>query len=173
VVAPTTLKVPTELPPGIFRLGGSVIIPGLSTESVTVTPEGGADAFRVTVPFIDFVTPTVVESNDNVRAEAPTLIVALPGLKPEAVPKIVVEPCPTGVIEAVVLVEPSGIVTEAGAVATVGSKTVSVIFWPPLPGAGAAPMATVSCPGPFERFSGSGDSMITGPLLAVIVSVDG
>ena len=97
-------------------MGGSDTTFALSVDSVTVRPAAGAGAFKVRVPVTVFDIPTVLALNDIAIAAWVTLTVALPGLKFGAVPNTVDEPGDTGVTVAVVLVWPSGIVTDAGSV---------------------------------------------------------
>src|SRR5260370_32972748 len=121
----------------MLTLGGRVTIPLLSTPKVTVIPLGGAGAVSVIVPVTVFVTPTLPALSVTVMPGWPTFTATLPGWKPGAAAKMVVEPTFKGVMVAVVLVDPSGTVTVGGAVTTLVSKTERLITWPPQPAAGA------------------------------------
>src|ERR1019366_226329 len=160
------------LPPPTFTLGEDRLTnPVLSSASAIFTPVPGAGEFRVIVPVTVFPTPTTLELNVSVMVACPTLIVANPGLKPDAEAKMFVVPTATGVIVAAVLIVPAGTVTVTGAVAMVGSRTVSVITWPLTPA--GCPSVTVIVPTLVMRLSGSGASVMELAGAAVIVTVDG
>ena len=160
------------LPPGMLTLVVDKLTnPVLSRESPMLTPVPGAGEFNVIVPVTVFPTPTVLELNVSVMMAWPTLIVADPGLKPAADARILVLPTLTGVIVAVVVVAPAATVTVGGAVATEGSRTVSVITWPLAPA--GCPSVTVIVPTLVMRLSGSGASEMVLAGAAVIVTVEG
>jgi len=172
-LTPVTVNVPVVAPPAMLTLGGKVIIPLVSTPKATLIPFGGAGAVSVIVPVTVFVMPTLPALSVTVMPGWPTFTTVLPGWKPGAVAKMVVEPVFNGVMVAVVLVDPSGTVTLGGAVTTLASKTERVIAWPPEPAAGAWARVIVKVPGALEeRFSGLGVSVI-GFAPAVIVTVEG
>jgi len=139
---PVIVNVPVALPLGIFTLvDDRETNPVLSCESVTLSPVLGAGEFSVIVPVTVFPTPTLFELNVSVMVACPTLIVPKYGLRPGAEAMMVVDPGLSGVIVAGVLNAPGRTVTVGGAVATVGSTTVSVIAWPL--GPAADPSVTV------------------------------
>src|SRR5260370_16165726 len=117
----------------MLTLGGKVTIPLLSTPKATVVPVAGAGALSVIVPVTVFVMPTLPELKLTAIPGWPTLTGTLPDWKPGAVAKSVVEPTFKGVMVAVVLVDPSGMVTVGGRETILVSKTERVIAWPPEP----------------------------------------
>src|SRR6516225_5067991 len=166
------VNVPVVLPPGMFTIVVDRLTnPVLSSESPMFTPVPAAGELSVIVPVTVFPTPTVLELNVSVMMAWLTLIVADPGLKPAAEARILVLPTLTGVIVALVLVVPAGIVTVGGAVATEGSRTVRVITWPLAPAGN--PNVTVIVPTLVMRLSGSGASEMVLAGAAVIVTVEG
>ena len=164
------MKVPDICPAPIIMLDGMLTDPVPDADRLTVTglvagPE------RVTVPVADFVNPSVL-GRDSVSEGLLTVTVVLPGRKPPAEANSGVDPKFTAVTTAVVLDMPAGTVTLAGAVATVGSKAVSVRVTP-LPVAGAPSETVTMAVPPRERLRGFGVSVMVFPALAVIMTVDG
>src|SRR6185312_3593724 len=169
---PVTVKVPV-LPLAILTLAGKLTIPAGTAARLIVTPPAGVGALSVIVPVTVFVRPTVWLLRASVIAGSVTFTVVKPGCRPDPVDEAIIDvlPGPTGVIVAVVVFDPCGIVTVVGALTTVESMTASLMLRPP--GPAFIPVVIVRVPVAL-RSKSSGLGVNTIPeAVAVTVTVDG
>ena len=167
--APVMVKDAVVPPAGIATELGMVTIPdGVALSPALIALATGT--FKVTWPVIWLLTPTLGESRVMVVVGATTFTVAVPDVKPDADPVIVVVPAAIGLT--VILTEEAfaGTVTLAGTVATPVLLLVKVRPWPVGP-AGLA-RVTVSVPEPVvATASGLGVRVMTFGVVAVMVTV--
>ena len=119
---PVTVKEPVVLPLVILTDGGSTsTVPEGLEFKLILTPCGGAGAFKVNVPLIVWLRPTVLESSASETAGLITLTVAVTEANPVAEAVMVAEPTLPGVTGMPAVEPPAPITTLAGTLAMVGS----------------------------------------------------